>query len=179
MLQSLPAPLVLQSIQNKGKDELKFVVQNTATKLSSDFIITYSGGDIGALPVAVDCLVTVLKVDFILLAFSHIILQTFAPLIDCASETLELRCQYSHIKQTCFLTPSFSLHSDVYTYLSQVAKKQKSKVAVCKLYKSLNVELNQAPSTGWLNSNRDVGVAGLMKHRKSTSVDLMKKCRGL
>ena len=47
MLQSLPAPLVLQSVQNKGKAELKFVVQNTASKLSSDFIITYKGGDIG------------------------------------------------------------------------------------------------------------------------------------
>lgn len=47
MLQALPSPLNLQSIQNKGKFELKFVVQNTATKLSSDFIITYKGGDIG------------------------------------------------------------------------------------------------------------------------------------
>ena len=50
MLQSLPAPLNLQSIENKGKSELKFVVQNTATKLSSDFIITYKGGDIGEWP---------------------------------------------------------------------------------------------------------------------------------
>jgi hypothetical protein len=49
MLQSLPSPLVLQSIQNKGKCELKFVVQNTASKLSSDFIITFNGGDIGTL----------------------------------------------------------------------------------------------------------------------------------
>ena len=46
MLQSLPAPLNLLSIQNKGKSELKFVVQNDATKLTSDFIITYKGGDI-------------------------------------------------------------------------------------------------------------------------------------
>jgi hypothetical protein len=50
MLQSLPAPLNLQSIENKGKSELKFVVQNSATKLSSDFIITYKGGDIGKPP---------------------------------------------------------------------------------------------------------------------------------
>ena len=70
---------------------MKFVVQNTATKLSSDFIITYKGGDIGELPpdatlfVAFrDFVCVYLRLMSLVLRLLLISEQTFAPPIEPA-----------------------------------------------------------------------------------------------